>query len=241
MENNSKFDFSSSPLKEHFIAEIYNLCMSVRDQTKELFEIYDEMREECNHGFFMDARVNHLEMIYSILSNAARIQEFITVKTKNKKELREERIKYLNNVIKPFEFQELFNNKIRNTIEHYAEYLDEENQRHAEIKEAAKKNPLSSTRMYFVATNLTISHWESWSVPDLPIKTYRVSNFQYPVYPIRIYLAYEKRFYNMDWYVDLKKMQIEAIELMQVLKENHFRLKGNNPEEYYSSMYVLEY
>jgi hypothetical protein len=84
-------------------------------------------------------------------------------------------------------------NGFGNTLEHFDEYLDEAN---LAVSEA--KTPPSPMAAY----NMVLSHWEVFSPR---------------VYPIRVYVSSERKFYNMKWSVDLGVMNTEASAIVERL------------------------
>lgn len=89
---------------------------------------------------------------------------------------------------------ELVNVKIRNSLEHFNEYLDEANLAVSEAK--IPPSPM-------VAYNMILSHWEA---------------FNPRVYPIRVYISSERKFYNMKWSIDLGAMNTEASAIVARLQ-----------------------
>lgn len=100
--------------------------------------------------------------------------------------MRKARAAALKKLVEGIPLAELVNVKVRNTLEHFDEYLDEAN---LAVTEA--KTPPSPRAAY----NMILSHWEVISPR---------------VYPIRVYISSERKFYNMKWSVDLGAINVEA-------------------------------
>jgi len=178
-----------------------------------------------NGKVFISAQVDGLDKIYSILSYAAKVQEIISFSKPDK--IHRERSKHIKKLIEPLSISEIRNKKVRNTIEHFSEYLDDQNKKHSLFH---------CSNRYLVAFNLIISHWRPIDSPNFPFKLYKTPQLQYPIYPIRVYVADERRFYNMDFSIDLSLIHQEAFEIMEHLKPY---FKEESPEDWVSSMIVL--
>ncbi len=150
-------------------------------------------------------------LIASVLSDAANLKKLlITPSTKLNGEsgrqyrLRRGRASALCKLLEGVQLVELLNSKVRNTLEHFDEYLDEAN---LNISEA--KNPPSPMAAY----NMVLSSWDV---------------FNPRVYPIRLYISSERKFYNMKWSVDLDAMHKEASSVAERLK-NSMGSAGEGP------------
>lgn len=139
--------------------------------------------------------------IASVLSDAANIKKLIStpdVKLKGENgerfKLRKERARELSDVLASLEITELLNHKVRNTLEHFDEYLDEANY------DISRKPRLGKMAAY----NMVISHWEA---------------IEPRVYPIRLYVSSESKFYNMKWSVDIALLNSEAKSIAHKLRE----------------------
>lgn len=131
-------------------------------------------------------------VIASLLSDAANIKKLVfTSSSKLRGEngerfkLRKERAKELSEFIAPLQIVELLNHKVRNTLEHFDEYLDEANY---EISSKAAQGRVA-------AYNMILSHWDAIAPR---------------VYPLRLYISSERKFYNMKWDVDIGLIHSEA-------------------------------
>lgn len=147
--------------------------------------------------------------ISSVLINAANIKKLVnSARTKFKNEsiaifeLRQHRAETLRETLSGIRIEEMFDNKVRNSLEHFDEYLDEDILRLSKIENV--KDPMA-------VYNMVLSHREVFS-PS--------------VYPIRLYIASERKFYNMHCSIDIGKLYDEACLILKRLKSS-----GVFPEE----------
>jgi hypothetical protein len=151
-------------------------------------------------------------LIASLLSDAANLKKLlITANTRLNGEsgrqfrLRKARAAALRELVSKVSLAEILNAKVRNTLEHFDEYLDEAN---LAVSEA--KTPPSPMAAY----NMVLSRWEVFSPP---------------VYPIRVYISSERKFYNMKWSVDIDAMHQEASAVLGCLSAHLAFAKGEGP------------
>ena len=142
-------------------------------------------------------------LIASILSDAANLRKLVVTphtrlggESGRQFRLRKARAAALREAIKDIELVELLNSKVRNTLEHFDEYLDEAN-----IALSEAKTPPSPMAAY----NMVLSRWEV---------------FTPPVYPVRLYISSERKFYNMKWSVDIDAMHKEARAVVERLAQS---------------------
>jgi hypothetical protein len=134
-------------------------------------------------------------VISSVLSDAANIKKLsVTASAKlngensERHQMRLARAKAVEDFLRGISLIEMHNVKVRNTLEHFAEYLDASN------LEFTKK-PKGTRAAY----NMIMSHW-SVNGPK--------------VYPIRLYVSSERKFYNMEWVVDIGLLAYEAMAIL---------------------------
>ena len=195
---NSKTNLKDTKLFTLYFYELWWLSHSICKKCENLFEetkIPDE-------GFVMQVSPEIHSTIASLLSDASNIKKLIDTPTGKLRgessaqaKLRKERAEMLNAKIKSIELSEILNHKIRNTLEHFDEYLDEAN-----LKLSRDIQPISPMAAY----NMVFSHWEVTSPK---------------VYPIRLYISSERKFYNMKWSVDIGKIYEEATAILLDLKK----------------------
>jgi hypothetical protein len=139
-------------------------------------------------------------LISSLLSEAANLKKLINTPSGKlngesgpRYRLRKARATALREAIAGVELTEMLNPKVRNTLEHFDEYLDEANLTLSTAK--LLPSPMA-------AYNMVLSHWEVFSPR---------------VYPVRVYISSEQKFYNMKWSVDIGVIHKEATKLVERL------------------------
>lgn len=179
-----------------FYHEMFWLSHSIVRKCEEIFSKANIPEQ----GYMIQVDPEVHSKIASVLSDAANIKKLIQtqgVKLKGENaarfKLRKDRARELAQALAPLELTEIFNHKVRNTLEHFEEYLDEANY------DISKKPALGTMAAY----NMVISHWEV-TEPR--------------VYPIRLYVASERKFYNMKWAVDIGLIHKEANLIIDQLK-----------------------
>jgi hypothetical protein len=219
-----KIDFSASRLLIIYAQELYWLCHQIHLKSEELFKKYPILSNEV----YISAEISGLDLIYSILSCAAKVQELIF--SNKKKKLHGDRAKYLQRLLQPLNIKEILNKKVRNTIEHFGEYLDKVNKKHTLF---------IAPRRYAVAFNLVISHWKRIDDPEFPFPLYQTPQLAFSLYPVRVYVSSERTFYNMDWSIDLAALNEEAVCIKEHLISQKV-LKEKKPENWISVMVICE-
>lgn len=151
-------------------------------------------------GYVIQVNPELHSVIASLLSDAANLKKLVITpsarlngESGQQFRLRKARAAVLREAIAGIPLTEMLNAKVRNTLEHFDEYLDEAN-----VTLTTTKNALSPMAAY----NMVLSHWEA---------------FNPRVYPIRVYISSERKFYNMKWSVDLGAMHREATAIVERL------------------------
>ena len=192
-----EISFENGKLSSLYYHELFWLASSIVKKSEKLF---DETKVP-DSGFLIQVNPELHSVIASILSDAANIKRFIRIPSVKlngesgaQARLRKERTKKLNDTLGEIELKEILNHKVRNTLEHFDEYLDESN---LKITKASKApSPMA-------AYNMILSHWEAFSPR---------------VYPVRLYISSERTFYNMKWSVNIGEMFVEAENIVKQLK-----------------------
>lgn len=182
-----------------YVHELWWLANGIIVKTDQIFSKAKVPAE----GYMIQVDPELHSLIASVLSDAANLKKLlITPSAKlngesgKQRRLRRGRAAALLRLLNGVKLNELLNAKVRNTLEHFDEYLDEAN---LSISEAER--PPSSVAAY----NLVLSSWDA---------------FNPRVYPIRIYISSERKFYNMKWSVDLDAMNNEASLVVARLKSS---------------------
>lgn len=198
--------FDNGKLSILYVHELWWLSSSLIRKAGYLF---DEAKVP-ESGYLFQVSPELHSVIASILADAANIKKMIITpsmklngESGEQSRLRKERAKRLKELIGDIELKEILNHKVRNTLEHFDEYLDEAN-----VKLSKAKNPPSPIAAY----NMILSHWEVTAPP---------------VYPVRVYISSERMFYNMKWKVNIGLLYEEAMAIISKLK----KLPGMDREE----------
>jgi hypothetical protein len=172
-----------------YIHELWWLAHGIKTKTEKLFAETKVPQE----GNAIQVSPELHSLIASVLSDAANLKKLLVTpsgrlngETGRQSRLRKARTAALCEIVKGIRLTEMLNSKVRNTLEHFDEYLDEAN---LAISEA--KTPPSPMAAY----NMVLSRWEV---------------FEPRVYPVRLYISAERKFYNMKWSVDLDAIGKEA-------------------------------
>jgi len=182
-----------------YVHELWWLANGIVEKTDQIFS-EAKVPEE---GHLIQVNPELHSLIASVLSDAANLKKLlITPSAKlngesgKQSRLRRGRAAALSKFLDGLQLKELLNAKVRNTLEHFDEYLDEAN---LSISEA--RRPPSPMAAY----NMVLSSWDV---------------FNPRVYPIRLYISSERKFYNMKWSVDLDAMNKEASLVVERLKSS---------------------
>lgn len=200
--------FEETKLFSLYFHELRWLAHSIQTKAEKLFEeakIPDE-------GYVIQVNPELHSLIASILSDAANLRKLVVTphtrlsgETGRQFRLRKARAAALHEVIKGIQLVELLNSKVRNTLEHFDEYLDEAN-----IAVSEAKTPPSPMAAY----NMVLSSWDV---------------FMPPVYPVRLYISSERKFYNMKWAVDIDAIHKEASAIVERLAHSDVFGKKESP------------
>lgn len=199
MSQSSDLKPEETKLFSLYVHELWWLANGIREKTGRIFS--KAKVPEQGYAIQVDPQLHSL--IASALSDAANLKKLLVTPTARlngesgrQYRLRRGRAAVLNKMLEGLQLNELLNAKVRNTLEHFDEYLDEAN---LSISEA--KNPPSPMAAY----NMVLSSWDV---------------FDPRVYPIRLYISSERKFYNMKWSVDLDAMHKEASLVAERLKNS---------------------
>jgi hypothetical protein len=183
-----------------YVLELWLLADNVRDQCEKLFAA---TQTSPNETYLRVSKDIH-GLIASLLSNAANIKKLLRTRTsrmdgesKIAHAMRQRRTKALNELLDRIALDGLLDTKIRNTLEHFDEYLDE-----ADELVTVKGHPTATLAM----SNMVLSHWQHLASEN--------------IFPIRVYIASEKKFYNMKWSIDLGKLHDESQLVVERLKSH---------------------
>lgn len=208
MTEHAEIKFQDTKLFSLYFHELRWLAHSIQTKAEKLFaeaKVPDE-------GNVIQVNPELHSLIASILSDAANLKKLVVTphtrlggETGRLYRLRKARAAALREAIDGIQLVELLNSKIRNTLEHFDEYLDEAN-----IAVSEATTPPSPMAAY----NMVLSRWEV---------------FTPPVYPVRLYISSERKFYNMKWSVDINAMHKEASAIVERLAHSDVFGKKESP------------
>lgn len=209
-----------SRLKTIYQRELHWLSSQIARKADRLFATFPFDGTEA----YISTNIDGLNDIYSLLADAAKLGELLSP---GQKEDGKERSQGLRHLLGGVSLDEILNKKVRNTIEHFGEYLDRANKAHSGLESADR---------YFVAYNFIFSHWRPVTIPGVPFQLYRTQLLQHPIYPVRVYVAAERRLYNLDWSVSIDALRAEAESINAALG---IQFAEEKPENWMSALFVL--
>ena len=208
MTKGTDIKFEDTKLFSLYFHELRWLAHSIQTKSEKLF---DEAKVP-EEGNVIQVNPELHSLIASILSDAANLRKLIVTphnrldgESGRQFRLRKARAAALRDAIEGIELVELLNSKVRNTLEHFDEYLDEAN-----ITVSEAKTPPSPMAAY----NMVFSRWEVFTLP---------------VYPVRLYISSERKFYNMKWSVNIDAMHKEASAVVERLAHSDVFGKKESP------------
>lgn len=191
-QNKSSINIFNMELVGVYLHELYYLCESILRETTEIFKEENIPSE----GYVIQVSPVLHSRINSVLLYSSNIKKLITTnEQKGKKEsrkkydIRQQRKELFDELLEGIKIKEISKSKVRNTIEHFDQYLDDLNLKLDEPKSKLKnKYPAA-------AYNMTFSEWKVMQ-PD--------------VYPIRLYISKQRTFYNFDWFINIGEIASET-------------------------------
>jgi hypothetical protein len=179
-----------------YFHELWWLAHGIKTKAEQLFA----EAKVPDTGYAIQVNPELHSVIASILSDAANLKKLIVTPSNRLQgelgrqfRLRKARASVLRESLTGILLTEILNAKVRNTLEHFDEYLDEAN-----VALTSAKNVPSPMAAY----NMVFSHWEAINPR---------------VYPIRVYISSERKFYNMKWSVNIGTMHREATAIVERL------------------------
>ncbi|MEW6183768.1 MAG: hypothetical protein AB1500_11470 [Bacillota bacterium] len=187
---------AQSNLFSLYFHELGWLSSEIQKHCEAIFKDTPDPKE----GYYIKVSPELHAHIVSVLVNAANLKKLVYTGEKRYKNesmevfrLRQKRSRLLREALADLKLEEILNNKVRNSLEHFDEYLDEN------IVRLSKKPPST-----FAAYNMALSHREV---------------FNPQVYPIRLYIVSEQKFYNMRSSIDIGRIYAEASSILERLRE----------------------
>lgn len=184
------------PVFDVYYHELLWLAHRIKTDCEFIFE--ETKLPETGHYIKISIPVH--EKIETVCLAAARLKKLVQTPTgryKNESEAeyaaRQLRAKALREVLGDVTLDEILRTKVRDSIEHFDEYLDTMN---VEVERGKIVGPAA-------AYNIVLSD---------------AGTFDGPLYPIRLYLADSRKFSNMRYSIDLGKIHEEASAILARLK-----------------------
>lgn len=190
-----------TPLFPIYLHRLFGLAQAIRDDCDWLFRETQPL--SAGHYFKISSEVH--SRIEGILVGAANVKKLIqTSQARGAKEsdaaycLRKDRAKVLMAILDGMELDEFLNTQTRNSLEHFDEYLDDQN-----VRLAKGESPPASVAAY----NLVMSDWQMMEPRP---------------FAIHVYVAAERKYYNMGREIDLGRLRNQAAALLVRLTGHPF-------------------
>ena len=182
-----------SPFFHVYVFELWGLADSVAKKCTQVFEQYPVPE---NDGYIkVDPAIHSL--IGSLLAEAANLKKLLTIPTKpsfketdDQFNFRVERTKLLNEVLQFPPVVEISSVETRNSVEHFDQYLDRAN---LAFTAPDRSDP------GFVLYNMVLSSWKV---------------FDKKAFPLKLYIADERKYFNLEWVADLNALHGECSNLI---------------------------
>jgi hypothetical protein len=185
-----------TPLFAVYLHRLYSLAVAMRDGCDDVFRL----AAPPAHGMYIKVDPMLHSRIEGILIDAANIRRLVETDPKRRKnesrrtyDLRLARSRSLASLVRQCDLSAMLDSRVRNSVEHFDEYLD-----HLNAKLAGGEEPPGPS----VAYNMTLSHWRA---------------FKPPPYPLRLYVVEEHTYYNFGRAIDLNILRSQADQLAEWL------------------------
>ncbi len=188
--------------------ELWYLASSIVERCRKVFD--QTPPAETDHYIKVAPEV-HAE-IFGILSHAAGLKKLIRTPTAQLKDeskrvyrLRRHRTDVLASLLGGLELKEILQARVRNSIEHFDEYLD---------SAIVQISDSSSSKHPWAAYNMVLS--------DRAV-------FDPEPFHIRVYIASERKFHNMKWSINIGRLHDEAEQILIRLHSAGIVEEGQDP------------
>ena len=200
--------FEDTKLMTLYFHELWWLAHGIKTKAEQLF--LEAKVPETGNVIQVNPELHTL--IASLLSDATNLKKLVVTpesrmngESGRRFRLRKARAVALKEAISGIQLTEMLNAKVRNTLEHFDDYLDEAN-----LALSGTAPPPSPMAAY----NMVLSRWEV---------------FNPRIYPIRVYISSERKFYNMKWSVDIGAIHQEASAIVERLTSHPAFTKTEGP------------
>lgn len=201
---NANWDrISGSPWKSVYLSELYWLAKDAHDLCLHVFESAPVPTTTGQSYLRVDHQLH--QDIYRILNNAARIGAMVKERERNKRNqsagqytVQQNRVQWLQQILSGIELSETLNSKVRHSLEHFDEFLDET---------ALKSSRGTITAPTVFPIDVTIGRPETINY-ILPERMAGAS-----IYPLRIYSAENRTFVNCGRYINIGAIAEECSQI----------------------------
>lgn len=218
MSSSDDGDFKSSALTYIIFRELIFLTANITSKAEKIFS---ETTTSSPVGGWMKVDHEVHALISSLISDAACLKKLISTPKERKRNesasayrFRMKRRAYFETALKGIDVSEIVNSKVRNSLEHFDEYLDKAN---------AFLTIDNGENYKFALYNIICSGWGVFNFDE---------SFRGEKYPIRIYVAPERRFYNFDYSIDIDKIYSEAKHIQSIMLASEGMSGADQPVGY---------
>ncbi len=182
-----------SPLFQVYFHELWGLADSI---SKKCFIVFEACPVPAKDGYIKIDPALH-GVIAALLAEAANLKKMLAVPDRpGFKESEEQfafrvgRTKLLNEALGYPDLSEISRAETRNSVEHFDQYLDR-----ASLSLSASDGEVSGMALY----NMVLSSWAVFSEKSFPLK---------------VYVADERKYFNLDYEADLSSINNESLDLI---------------------------
>lgn len=187
--------FGGSRLESLYTRELYWLAHQIEEKCNQLFS-----RHPSNPASYYAATdTDSLDLAFQVLADASRFRELLY--PGKVKLIYDQRASHLRGLLSGVDYSALIDKQVRNTLEHFPEYLDDANYIHSCVP---------PTKRYAVAFNFVFSHLYELEPGDLPFPAFLSPLDGLSVFPIRVYVASSRKVHNFFWSIDLGLLAQQA-------------------------------
>ncbi|EPL2188305.1 hypothetical protein [Klebsiella pneumoniae] len=194
--------FSDVKYKKIYLEEIWFLAESIIRRVKQL----DEVANTPENGFLIFSMPEITDLILGILSSSANIKKLTNPGRQAKGEsagafqFRVDRCDFIKNSFPEIDFSGIMDTKLRNTLEHFDEYLDD-----------------------FMTTVAKGDFPHAYPMTAFNVGLSDRDVFTPHIYPIRMYESKTKTFYNFDNIVSIESIYEVALAIDRKLKDEKLK------------------
>lgn len=190
-----------SQMAHAYVFELYRLAVDAASGCNRVFDAAPPPQDDSSY-----LKVDHeiSGEIYRVLNCAARLSSLISPRPKRRNQssaqfaVQQARIVWLRGLLGEIELRETLRTRVRNSLEHYDEYLD---------KTALRFSREKIDGRIILPLDMTLGRENT-----LPLDSGDT------LFPLRVYLAKERTFVNCGEYIDLNQIAIETGSIVAQLE-----------------------